>query len=144
MRVTLLLADAAQAVMGKLYVLGGGWSNQWGLAPFAIAGKVEVPWSEATSTHTFRLELIDADGTPVDAPTVDGSTQPLVIEDKFCTGIPPGVTPGTPTDFVLAINFGPLPLDVGRYEWRFTIDGNANEAVSLGFNRVEQPGAQAA
>ena len=26
MKVTILLADAAQAVEGKLFVLGGGWS----------------------------------------------------------------------------------------------------------------------
>jgi hypothetical protein len=138
-----MLADSAQAVNGKLYVLGGGWSNQWGMAPFAIAGKVEVPWNQATSPHTFRLELLDADGQLVDAPTAEGN-EPLVIEDKFSTGVPPGATPGYPTDFVLAINFAPLPLDEGRYEWRFTIDGNAEEAMSLGFNRLAPPQAQAA
>ena len=45
-----MLADSAQAVGGKLYILGGGWSRSAGAAPFAIAAKIEVPWDEASRT----------------------------------------------------------------------------------------------
>ena len=44
MKVTMLLADAAQAVNGKLYILGGGWSVAGpDPTPMAIALKMEVP-----------------------------------------------------------------------------------------------------
>jgi hypothetical protein len=138
-KVTLMLADAAQAVGGKLYVLGGGWSNIYGAAPFAIAIKIEVPWSRASESHDFRLELLDADGHPVELPQEDGSTQPLVIEGQVSTGIAPGVKAGTPMDAVLAISLGPLPLDVGRYEWRLTIDGDTQDDWRLAFNRMDPP-----
>lgn len=138
MKVTLLLADAAQAVGGKLYLLGGGWSSITAGAPFAIAGKIEVPWSQGTDRHTWRLELVDADGHPF---TLAGQgdepqPQPLWFEQQFNTGIPPGLTPGTPLDHVFAVTVGPgLPLVPGtRYQWRLTIDGHEGEDWYVGFN----------
>ena len=136
MKATMLLADAAQAVDGKLYVLGGGWSITGPApAPFAIAVKVEVPWDQAARRHALRLELLDADGDPVLLPTVDGGSEAVVIEQAFETGIPPGLKPGTPLDFAFAINFGPLPLAPdGRYEWRMSIDGVAHDEWRLAFS----------
>jgi hypothetical protein len=143
MKVTLLLADAAQAMGGKLYILGGGWSNIMAPAPFAIALKVEVPWNLATQTHTFRLELVDADGQDVEVETMDGM-QPLVVEGQFSTGIAPGMRQGTPMDAVAAISFPPLPFEVGRYAFRLSIDGKSDEDWSLAFNRINPPQALAA
>lgn len=117
MKVTLLLADAAQAVGGKLFILGGGWSNIMAPAPFAIAVKVEVPWNLATETHEFRLELVDEDGRAVAAETIDGSMQPVVVEGQFSTGIAPGTRQGIPMDAVASDQLpsaaaGPRPLRV--------------------------------
>ncbi len=137
MKVTLLLADSAQAVGGKLYILGGGWSNITPGAPFAVTGKIEVPWNQGTDEHVWRLELVDADGYPFTLPH-DGEGDPpaLVFENKFCTGIPPGIVAGTPLDHVFAVNLGPgLPLAPGaRYQWQLTIDGRTHEDWVLGFN----------
>ena len=48
MKVTMLLADVAQAVAGKLYVLGGGWSMMGsGPTPSALAVKIDIPWDQA-------------------------------------------------------------------------------------------------
>jgi hypothetical protein len=134
-----MLADAAHAVGGKLYILGGGWSNIWATAPFAIACKVEVPWHLATDTHKFRLELVDADGQAVEMPTPDGSTSPVVVEGEVSTGIAPGVKPGTPMDAVIAIGLPPIELELGRYQFRVSIDGQSNDEWSLAFNRVNPP-----
>src|SRR5213594_576499 len=61
MKVTMLLADSAQAVNGKLYILGGGWSIIGpDPAATAIAIKIDVPWDLANRSHTFRLALLDA------------------------------------------------------------------------------------
>ena len=42
---TLMLADSAQEVGGKLYILGGGWSVTGPVVPpSAVAIKIDVPW----------------------------------------------------------------------------------------------------
>ena len=65
MRVTMLLADAAQEVNGKLYVLGGGWSVTGpDVPPMALAVKLDVPWTEANQAHTFELVLVDTEQPP--------------------------------------------------------------------------------
>ena len=67
MKVTMLLADAVQAVSGKLFVLGGGWSVTGPApAPSALAIKIDVPWNEGNKKHRFRLTLVDGDAQPVD------------------------------------------------------------------------------
>jgi hypothetical protein len=123
---TLMLADAAQAVDNKLYILGGGWSVTGPApTPFALAVSLKVPWDEANRAHTLRLELLDSDGDPV---AVSGATgeEPLAIETKFEVGRPPGLKPGTSIDLAFAMNFAPVPLPpAGRYEWRLSIDGEA-------------------
>jgi hypothetical protein len=74
-RATLLLADSAQAIGGKLYILGGGWSITGpDPAPSAIALKVQVPWDRANHRYELLLELLDADGHPVEVTlSEDGS-----------------------------------------------------------------------
>jgi hypothetical protein len=63
MRVTMLLCDYAQAADGKLNIIGGGWSLTGPRpTPFGIAVLFQVPWDQANARHSFRLELLDADG----------------------------------------------------------------------------------
>lgn len=135
MRVTLLLCDAAQAVGGKLYVLGGGWSIAGpGPVTMALALKIEVPWDQANRIHDLRLALVDADGKPVMVPTQEGE-RPVEFKAKFEVGRPPGLRPGTPLDYVLALNMESLPVPPGgRYEWRLEIDGHSEEGWRVGFS----------
>lgn len=132
MKVTMMIADAAQAVGGKLYILGGGWSVIGpDPAPFAIAIKIEVPWGEANRPHTLTLSLLDADARPVSVPTPQGE-QPLQIKQEFEVGRPPGLPAGTPLDAVLALNFLPIPLAPGgRYVWRLAINDDTKEEVAF-------------
>ena len=93
MKVTLLLADSAQAVGGKLYILGGGWSVTGpDPASFALAVKIEVPWDQAGLSHTFRLSLYDSDGQMVVAETPDGP-QAIEIDAGFEVERAPGLRP---------------------------------------------------
>ena len=143
MNVSLLLADAAHAVGGKLYILGGGWSVLYADVSYAIALKIQVPWVEAASTHTFRLELLDEDGQVVVGP--DGETPMATVDGTFSTGIPPGVRHGSPLDAVAVIPLPPIPLQIGRYEWRLTIDGEGHDRDwRLAFTRAEAPPQQLA
>lgn len=143
MRVTLMLADSAQAVNGKLYILGGGWSITGPMpSPSAIAIKIEVPWNEANRRHTLKLELMDEDRNPVSVPTPAGNS-PLVISGDFEVGRPAGLIQGSPIDTAFAFNIGPIPLaPAKRYYWHLTINGNAQNDWRLGF--ATRPQAQTA
>jgi len=143
MKVTMMLADNAQAVAGKLYILGGGWSMIGpDPTPFAIALKIEVPWDEANRQHQFRLDLLTADDQPVMVPTPEGE-RPVQLQGNVEVGRPAGLLAGTPLDSVSAINFLPMPIPPGgRYVWRLTIDGRTEENWQVAFTtRAAQPAA---
>jgi hypothetical protein len=141
MMATMILADAAQAIENKLYVLGGGWSVTGpDPTPSAIAIALKVPWDEANARHGLRLELLDADGRPIVAGQGSEGAKPVVIESHFEVGRPAGLRPGTPIDLAFAINIGPLPLPPGgRYEWRLTIDGQSEAHWHAAFSTRPQP-----
>ena len=141
MKVTLLLADAAQAADGKLYILGGGWSVIGPQpTPSALAAYVQVPWDQTNVRHTFRFELVTSDGDPVMVQAQEGEPAALVIEGEFEVGRPAGVKPGAPIDFPLAINLGALPLAAdSRFEWRFSIDGATSADWRLPFSTRAAP-----
>lgn len=137
----MMLADSAQAVEGKLYILGGGWSITGpDPIPSAIAVKIEVPWDEANRKHVLKLVLSDEDGHPVRVPTPAGDV-PVEMGTDFEVGRPPGLKPGTALDFVFAVNIGPLPLAPdGRYVWRLSIDDKTDQDWELVFST--RPGKQ--
>lgn len=131
----MMLADFAQVSDGKLTVVGGGWSITGPDAvPFGIAILVRVPWDRANQQHLMRLELLDADGVAVALDSEDGETPIVIFDDvSFEVGRPAGLKPGTPLDFPIAVNVGALQLDPGVYEWRLTIDGEADDDWRLPF-----------
>jgi hypothetical protein len=144
MKVTMLLADSAQAVGGKLYILGGGWSLIGPApTPMALAIKIDLPWDRANIKHHWRLELLDVDERPVRVDTgIDGERQPLFLEGELEVGRPPGLKAGTALDIPLAINLGPLPLEPGRqYQWRFSFRELKDQDWRVQFATRPQPPA---
>ena len=142
MRATLLLADYAVVANGKT-IVGGGWTATGPEPqPFAIALKLEVPWHAALDAHTVRLELLDADGQPVLAPSHEQEA-PVRVEarlDPQQAEMPEHAKPGIPIDVALAFNFPPLPLPpASRFEWRLTIDGQSREDWFLAFRTRAAP-----
>ena len=134
MKVTMLLADSVQAVGGKLYILGGGWSITGPPAQFGIAILIEIPWDQTNQKHPWKLELLDSDGAAVLVQTPSGE-QPLVFQGELEVGRPPGLKPGTPIAVPLAVNLAPLPLEPGsRYEWRLSIHGRTDENWRVTFS----------
>jgi hypothetical protein len=131
MKVTLMIADFARVANGKLDVIGGGWSmmNAQGPFGFFVAALFQIPWDQTNAKHSFRLELLDADGQGV--PTPGGET--VRAEGEFEVGRPAGLRAGTPVDAPLVVPFGPLTLDDGRYELRLTIDDETKEDWFLAF-----------
>jgi hypothetical protein len=139
-RATVLLADSAQALEGKLYILGGGWNISGpGPSPSALAAYIEVSWDLSNVQHEWRFELLDSDGEPVMIETPVGE-QAMILQGNFEVGRPPGLTPGTGLGVPIAINLGPLPLQPGRrYEWRLSINGESNENWRLPFSIRQAP-----
>jgi len=64
-----MLADAVQAVRGKLFILGGGWDTLWVRGfparhpTLAIGLRLRVPVSWGKETLKLSVELQDADGS---------------------------------------------------------------------------------
>jgi len=132
-KATLLLADYAVVSDGKLTIVGGGWSQTGpDASSFGIALLIQVPWDQANTVHSFSVELLDADGAAVVVEGDDGE-QAVAFGGEFEVGRPPGIKPGTPLDFPVAVNSTPLPLEAGRYEWRLTIDGASRADWTLPF-----------
>lgn len=135
MKVTIMLADFAQAIGGKLYIMGGGWSITGPApCPSAIAIKIEVPWNLTNQNHNLKLDLLDADYRAVAVPTPAGNA-PLVIGGNFEVGRPAGLIPGTPIDVALAFNIAPITLEPGkRFIWKLTINGETKEDWQAAFS----------
>lgn len=134
-KVTMLLADHAEAINGKLYIMGGGWSISGpSPSPSALAIKIEVPWNDANRRHELKVELLDGDYRPVLVPTPAGNCA-LVVTGSFEVGRPPGIIIGSPLDVPFAFNIGPIALEPeGRYFWRLSIDGKTDDNWQVAFS----------
>ena len=138
MRATLVLCDAAQAVGGKLYILGGGWSFITpGASAMALAILVEVPWTATNEPHTLHIQLVDQDEQPV---LLGPENKPVTIDGTLEVGRPPGHPQGTPLNVPIAFTIPPLPLAPSqRYVWVLSVDGETDDNWRVAFNTRAQP-----
>ncbi|HKY15828.1 MAG TPA: hypothetical protein VJM33_12965, partial [Microthrixaceae bacterium] len=117
MRADILLADSAQSVNGKAYLLGAGWSVQQGPGPLAVVIFIEVGWDETDRRIPWQLTLEDADGSIVNLPGPAGP-QPFQIAGEIEAGRAPGAAVGSPLTLPpLTVNLGPLSIEPGRYQF---------------------------
>ncbi|HEY7207530.1 MAG TPA: hypothetical protein VH416_04750 [Gaiellaceae bacterium] len=122
MDVTLLLCDHAEAINGKLYVMGGGWTVLYAAdrpVNISVAAIVAVPWDQTNRRHQIGLDLLDGEGVAVE---IDG--QPVALSGEFEVGRPPGVKPGTSFNTPFVWNLAGLTLQAGGYEWKLLLDGD--------------------
>lgn len=86
----LILADRAEAVNGKLYMIGGGWDRLTigdlkKPAHLSIALGVLVPWNATNDPHPVTLRYEDADGRTVQGPiglTLQVGRPPLAVRGQ--------------------------------------------------------------
>lgn len=122
MEAILLLCDYAEAINGKLYIMGGGWT----ICPpgprfMAVAVRINVPWSETNTKHQLALFLQDTDGNQVE---FGEPAQAVKKTGEFEVGRPPGVPQGTEMDFTAVFGFINLPLEPDKgYRWQLEIGG---------------------
>ena len=117
----MLLCDWAEAVEGKLYAQGGGWTHLLIRDPsepvsMAVGLVVAVPWTEANKRHALELNLRTEDGQQVQMGDHD-----IKAGGQIEVGRPPGIKPGIDLNAVLAFNFTALQLPPGGYVWRLSI-----------------------
>lgn len=138
MEATMMLCDHAEAINGKLYIMGGGWSFcPPGRRNMALALKVLVPWDQANVKHQLRIKLLDDDGKVV---KLGDPPKEVVHEGQFEVGRPPNIKPGTPLDLVLAMGFVNMPLEPEKsYRWQLEIDDLPVQDVSFQTRRPKRP-----
>ncbi len=132
----LILADSAQVVGNKLYMLGGGWDRlivNKGLPvtrQVAIAVSFKVPWSETNEKHSFEIEIATEDGKSL------GKSN-----GQFEIGRPVGVQPGQDQRTQIALE---ISMNIAQFG-TFVINALVNEEVkrSVPFNIVQGPSLQA-
>lgn len=85
----LILADGAEVVNNKLYLLGGGWESLTINAAFprrhvrAVVAAFRVPWDETNRRHAVELAILDEAGQEL-------ATVPGQIEVGRPAGVPLG------------------------------------------------------
>ncbi|WP_100811969.1 DUF6941 family protein [Microbacterium sp. CJ77] len=137
----LILCDFAEAINGKLYVQGGGWSRI-GVPPGApvsihVAGQILVPWDDANRRRRLLVELFNEDGQNV---RLGESSDPVEMRGDFEVGRPPGLAPGTELDFTFAVRFEGMPLPSGRYKFVLTAGATQIDEVKFEVLEAQIPG----
>ncbi len=113
----LLVADRAEVVNGKLYLMGGSWDR---IQPqqfphrmmLGIAIGVRIPFAYTDDQHTVAVELLHDD------------TRMIGFEAKLATGRPPGMAG---MDMLVPMAFN-IPIAIpgeGQVSLRAVIDGKS-------------------
>ena len=130
----LILADRAEAVNGKLYMVGGGFDRVGivqipGPANFDVAVGVLVGYNETNSVHRIEIVLEDEDNKVVQPP----------IAAQFELGKPAGMKIGEPQRFQLVLR-GPFVIPKpGGYHWVVSLNGERKAVTRFWVDKVELP-----
>ena len=123
---TVMLCDYAEAVQGKLYIAGGGWSELRGSGPadLALAVKMALPWTDADRAVPLEAALLTEDGHAVDA-----GGEPVRFTAEVQASRSEDLPPGTPLDVAVAIRFANMVLAPGGYRFEVSVDGVLSATV---------------
>lgn len=127
----LILADRAEVVNGKLYVMGGGWDRLGltglpGPADFDVALGVLVGYQETNTRQELELRLEDDDNRLVLAP----------IKAEFELGRPAGMRPAHTQRFQMVLR-GPFQIPgPGGFHWALSLNGERRALTRFQVERV--------
>jgi len=100
----LILADSAQIVGNKLYLLGGGWDALMVQKAFpvnqscSISVSIKVPWNGTNQKHNFEIEIVAEDLKTEEQRSM------AKMGGQFEVGRPPGIPQGQEQRIQLAMN----------------------------------------
>ena len=130
----LILADSAQVVGNKLYLLGGGWDVLAARKGFpfdqrcGIAVAVKIPWDATNQRHSFEIEVISEDQDTEEPKSI------AKLGGQFEVGRPAGIPVGQDQRIQLAIDIGLKIEAPGIKTVIAKIDGT--ESKRINFNVV--------
>ncbi len=122
----LLLADRAEVLNGKLYMMGGAWDRRHirdisAPVPLTIVASVLVPWNLTNEPHRLRIRIEDEDGSPV-PPEVDATVN---------VGRPVNATQGQSFRATAVINNRWTLPHFGTYRIVASVEGHAERRVAF-------------
>lgn len=128
-----ILADHAEVLNNKVYLMGGGWDNLTVEAlpkPFrlALAVAFSVPWNETNKVHTLEIELRTEDGASL-----------VRVEGQLEVGRPPGIRPGQRQRIQIAATVDLIFESLGTYEVIAGVVGGNRTATT--FTVIMPPGS---
>lgn len=129
-----ILADSADVVSGKLYILGGGWQRLSVANGFpashrcAIAMAVEVPWTDTNTRHEFQVVMQDE----------DGREELMGVKGHFEVGRPAGLVAGQAQRVQIAAGITVNIRSAGLYRMVMRVDGE--DVGYAPFNALEGRG----
>jgi hypothetical protein len=133
----LIMADKAEAINGKLYMIGGGFDRVTILEPGALpsydlALGFLVDYNETNEPHDFGVVLMDADNGQVIPP----------LGGRIEVGRPPGMVAGQ-EQRVMIVFRGPFPVPaVGSYRWVPILDGDEQQPSRFSVELAAQAGGR--
>src|SRR5690348_319535 len=126
-----ILADSAQLVNEKVFLLGGGWTAIWAreiptVHRGAFALGIRVSWDETNERHTLAVEVRDIDGELVQE----------IAKGEFEAGRPPGIAQGADQLINIAANVDFKLEATGEYVVVVEIDGNLEKRIPFQVGRI--------
>ena len=119
----LMIADAAEVLGNKLYVIGGGW-NRLSVPSFPVTKQLGIalafncPWSETNEKHQFEIEIATDD-----AQTLKKASGQLEV------GRAPGIVQGSDQRVQIAANVTIEFKEPGNYLVISRLDGEDKRRV---------------
>lgn len=122
----LLLADRAEVLNGKLYMMGGAWDRRnirdiAAPVPLSIVVGVLIPWNLTNEPHQLRLRIEDEDGNPV----------PPEVEATVNVGRPVNATQGQSFRATAVINNRWNLPRYGTYRVAASVAGHGEKRVTF-------------
>ena len=122
----LLLADRAEVLNGKLYMMGGAWDRRQIRdigAPISltIVASVLVPWNLTNEPHSLRIRVEDEDGSPV----------PPEVEATVNVGRPVNATQGQSFRATAVINNRWTLTRFGTFRVVASVAGHSEKRVAF-------------
>lgn len=130
----LILADRAEAINGKLYMVGGGFDRVSvaqvpGTANYDVALGFLVDYNETNEPHEFSLTVQDEDNSVVLGPA----------GGRVEVGRPPGMVAGQQQRVIIVLR-GPFAVAAtGNFRWVPVLDGHAEEPTRFRVDHLVLP-----
>lgn len=132
-------ADHAEAINGKLYLTGAGWTDiiqplgpggQPGIVHMGLAVSILIGWNETNRRFPLVLTVTHEDGNEL-----------IRVDAQVEAGRPPGIPAGSPIRSVLALGAEIQFPEPGGYTLRARLGDELERSVAFRVNRQALPTA---